>query len=102
MRIYDPRLGRFLSVDPLAKQYPFYSPYHYAGNSPIKNIDLDGAEPAGNPWDWNTLQRGRVYMAAHKTNDGRTVMALAEQRYVQDKTGFKGWITDMTWTETES
>src|SRR6266498_300740 len=27
MRIYDPRLGRFLSVDPLAENYPFYSPY---------------------------------------------------------------------------
>ncbi|MEZ2442984.1 RHS repeat-associated core domain-containing protein [Chitinophaga sp. RCC_12] len=24
MRIYDPRLGRFLSVDPLTKGYPHY------------------------------------------------------------------------------
>lgn len=47
MRIYDPRLGRFLTVDPLAKQYPFYSPYQFAGNNPIKFIDLvDGLEPA--------------------------------------------------------
>ena len=45
MRIYDPRIGKFLSVDPLCKKFPFYSPYHYAGNSPILNIDLDGAEP---------------------------------------------------------
>ncbi len=45
MRIYDTRLGRFLSVDPLVKSYPFYSPYHFAGNNPIENIDLDGAEP---------------------------------------------------------
>jgi len=43
-RIYDPRLGRFLSVDPLAKSFPFYSPYHFAGNSPILHIDLDGLE----------------------------------------------------------
>ena len=27
MRIYDTRLGKFLSVDPLAKDYPWYSPY---------------------------------------------------------------------------
>ncbi len=43
-RIYDPRLGRFLSVDPLTKSFPFYSPYHFAGNSPILHIDLDGLE----------------------------------------------------------
>lgn len=45
MRIYDPRLGRFLSVDPLSAGFPFYSPYHFSGNSPIANIDLDGLEP---------------------------------------------------------
>ncbi len=43
-RIYDPRLVRFKSVDPLIKSYPWYSPYHFAGNSPIWAIDLDGLE----------------------------------------------------------
>ena len=45
MRIHDNRLARFLSVDPLTHSYPFYSPYHFAGNSPIKFVDLDGGEP---------------------------------------------------------
>ncbi len=45
LREYDVRLGRFFSIDPLTKQYPFYSPYQFAGNSPISNIDLDGGEP---------------------------------------------------------
>ncbi len=44
MRIYDPRLGRFLSVDPLSKDYPWYTLYQFAGNKPIEAIDLDGAE----------------------------------------------------------
>jgi RHS repeat-associated protein len=44
-RIYDKRLGKFISIDPLTKKYPFYSPYQFAGNMPIKFIDLDGAEP---------------------------------------------------------
>ncbi|MBL0200731.1 MAG: hypothetical protein IPP81_11480 [Chitinophagaceae bacterium] len=48
MRIYDVRLGRFLSKDPLTKTYPFYSPYQFAGNSPIKFIDIDGKEPGLN------------------------------------------------------
>ena len=44
MRIYDPRLGKFLSVDPLAGSYPWYTPYQFAGNKPIRFIDLDGLE----------------------------------------------------------
>ncbi|WP_367389830.1 RHS repeat domain-containing protein [Lewinella sp. LCG006] len=44
-RIYNPSIGKFLSVDPLAPDYPWYTPYQFAGNSPILNIDLDGLEP---------------------------------------------------------
>ncbi|RAJ05425.1 RHS repeat-associated protein [Chitinophaga skermanii] len=44
MRIYDPRLGRFLNVDPLRKNYPMLSSYQFASNTPIQAIDLDGAE----------------------------------------------------------
>ncbi|WP_341836417.1 RHS repeat-associated core domain-containing protein [Chitinophaga pollutisoli] len=43
-RIYDPRVAKFLSVDPLTKSYPHYTPYQFAGNTPIMAIDLDGAE----------------------------------------------------------
>jgi RHS repeat-associated protein len=43
-RIYDPRLARFLSVDPLTKDYPWYTPYQFAGNKPINSIDIDGLE----------------------------------------------------------
>ncbi len=44
MRIYDPRVAKFLSVDPLTKEYPFYSPYQFASNSPILAVDIDGLE----------------------------------------------------------
>jgi RHS repeat-associated protein len=43
-RIYDSRLGKFLSVDPLTKDYPWYTPYQFAGNKPIWAVDLDGLE----------------------------------------------------------
>ena len=43
-RIYDPRLVRFKSVDPLTKSFPFYTPYQFAGNKPIYAVDLDGLE----------------------------------------------------------
>ncbi|HWJ25648.1 MAG TPA: RHS repeat-associated core domain-containing protein, partial [Flavisolibacter sp.] len=44
MRVYDPRLGKFLSVDPLTRSYPQLTPYQYASNTPIAYIDLDGLE----------------------------------------------------------
>ncbi len=43
-RFYNPQLGKFLSVDPLFKSYPWYTPYQFAGNMPIAAIDLDGLE----------------------------------------------------------
>ncbi len=43
-RIYDSRLGRFLSVDPLAPSYPWNSTYAFAENRVIDGIDLEGKE----------------------------------------------------------
>ena len=37
-RIYDSRIGRWLSVDPLQKKYPNWTPYAYSMNSPIKSL----------------------------------------------------------------
>jgi RHS repeat-associated protein len=44
-RIHEPRIGRFLSIDPLRIHYPSYSPYNYAVNSPLSYIDVDGEGP---------------------------------------------------------
>ena len=43
-RIYDPRLGKFLSVDPLTPEYPMLTPYQFASNRPLDGIDQDGLE----------------------------------------------------------
>ena len=51
-RIYNPRIGKFLSVDPISRSYPWYTPYQFAGNKPIANIDLDGLE------EWYYLDAG--------------------------------------------
>jgi RHS repeat-associated protein len=42
MRYYAAWLCRFVSVDPLQFEYPYYTPYQYAGNKQITFIDLDG------------------------------------------------------------
>ena len=44
MRIFDTRLVRFMSTDPMAKKYPELTSYQFASNTPIQAIDLDGLE----------------------------------------------------------
>ena len=60
MRIYDPRLGRFLSVDPLTKSYPELTPYQFASNKPINSIDLDGLES----WELSTPLHNLIQQVA--------------------------------------
>src|ERR1700753_3860580 len=50
MRVYDPRAGSFLSVDPITKQYPGLTPYQFASNRPIDGRDRDGKE-----WELSTI-----------------------------------------------
>ncbi len=46
-RYYNPSIGRFTSLDPLADapHLDSYSPYHYSYNNPINYIDPDGRSP---------------------------------------------------------
>jgi RHS repeat-associated protein len=48
-RMHDPRVGRFLSIDPLAAKYPWNSPYAFAENKVIQFIELEGLETATPP-----------------------------------------------------
>jgi RHS repeat-associated protein len=41
-RMFDPAIGRWGVVDPLAEKFPNVTPYRYGLNNPIKYIDIDG------------------------------------------------------------
>ncbi|HKI45727.1 MAG TPA: RHS repeat-associated core domain-containing protein [Balneolales bacterium] len=51
-RYYDSWLGRFLSVDPMSKKYPRFSPYNYTLDNPLRLVDPHGesfADPYKGP-----------------------------------------------------
>jgi RHS repeat-associated protein len=50
-RQYDPRLGRWMSRDPLAAQFPWQSPYCAFDNKPVLLTDPSGLASEGGPGD---------------------------------------------------
>ncbi len=51
-RYYDSWTGRFLSVDPMSKKYPSFSPYNYTLDNPLRLVDPHGesiADPLKGP-----------------------------------------------------
>ncbi|TAE48129.1 MAG: hypothetical protein EAY69_05600, partial [Cytophagales bacterium] len=48
MRVSDTQTCRFFSVDPLTQDYPWYTPYQFAGNKCIMYVDIDGLEEGTN------------------------------------------------------
>ncbi len=41
-RNYDPALGRWMNIDPLAEKYQSYSSYSFVGENPLSHIEVDG------------------------------------------------------------
>jgi RHS repeat-associated protein len=46
-RFYDSDISRFLSLDPLAREFPSWSAYNYVVGNPISLIDPTGRSPKG-------------------------------------------------------
>jgi RHS repeat-associated protein len=72
-RIYNPGLGKFLSVDPLTGKYPELTPYQFASNCPIAGIDLDGLE----------------FLPRFKQNDPFSLTTHAFSRTISQSTAYK-------------
>ena len=72
LRIYDLRLVKFLSVDPLSAEYPWNSAYAFAENDVIRSIDLEGAEKS-------------VRTFAYSVSNGQTISKVISNDYVQPK-----------------
>ncbi len=87
-RHYDPALGRFTTVDPMAEKYYSTSMYAYCGNSPIRFVDPDGQmkviynpdgtykETTHNNWFHNTFVGRQEYISY-----GDRKVQLSEQEF---------------------
>jgi len=60
MRMYDPRIAKFLSIDPLSRKYPELSQYQFASNRPIDGKDLDGLEYLSKEESFYEIKNGNV------------------------------------------
>jgi RHS repeat-associated protein len=71
-RIYDPRIARFLSEDPLSSEYPELTPYQFGSNRPVDGIDQDGLE-----W-WKNFDQGnfQVMIIPQKWNFSKFTIGI--------------------------
>ncbi len=72
-RYLDPATGRFTGVDRYADQFAFQTPYAYAGNSPIINIDVNGDSTYLLIWATADGETGHAGIAVNNYDkDGKT------------------------------
>jgi RHS repeat-associated protein len=78
-RIYDSRLGRWMSTDPLWKLYPEMSDYSFALNSPLVFIDEDGKKVIVGTKGDEKDDRQPVLRTINSAFNGKVIASVANE-----------------------
>lgn len=94
--MYDAQLGRWHGIDPHAKNYYSVSPYSYANNNPIVNVDPDGK-------DWHSFDyEYRDAVGGIKSQKMYRFTAELMSQKQLDEAGIKGTYLGRTYYDAEN